>query len=173
MWIEVKPTDSWQGIITALHDAFTHLSSPALHTLDVMLWLGYSRGDPVVSSHSDQEFWDIDMKPVQSTISHDIFDSIQKVNLTLRRTSRYACRLTSDAVITAEAMERRVRSILSPWDKRQVLHVECVENGTGWDWEKGPMSDTIAVQDRHSGTDSGKGRSKSAYPTEVPGRCEV
>ena len=146
LWIEVNPIDSWQGIVTALHEAFAHLSSAAIRTLDVMLWLGYSKGSPIASSHSDQEFWDIDMESIHSTLSQTLFDSLQKVSLTLRRMSRYASRLTSDAVVTAAGMDRRVRSILQPWDKREILSIECVEDGSGWDWERDPMND-ITVQD--------------------------
>lgn len=84
------------------------------------------------------------MEPIHSTISQTLFDSIHKVNLTLRRMSRYTSRLTSDGVVTAAGMERRVRSILQPWDKRGILNVGCVEDGSGWDWERDTMHDVTA-----------------------------
>ncbi|KZT71131.1 hypothetical protein DAEQUDRAFT_755936 [Daedalea quercina L-15889] len=129
LFCDVDPVDSWRAVVVAFHGTFSQLRSTRISTLQVMIWLDHSDPDgPDASPHSDNEFRDVDLRPVQETIARPLFDSLVDVMIMVGRSSP-GVRLTSDLVITAEKMERRIRSILQPWDKREILAVECRRNG--------------------------------------------
>ncbi|KZT70664.1 hypothetical protein DAEQUDRAFT_181900 [Daedalea quercina L-15889] len=122
--IRVDRIDSWQAVIAALHDTISQFRSTCICYLKLSILL-YSEGD-LPSPYSDNEFQDINLRPIQETIARPLFDSLKDVVIKVSAgyTTGYP-RLTSDVVITAEEMKRRIRLILQPWDKRGILEVEC------------------------------------------------
>ncbi|EPT02287.1 hypothetical protein FOMPIDRAFT_1047984 [Fomitopsis schrenkii] len=119
---EANPMDSWQGLVTAFREILYRLSSPAIRTIRVEISMQAPKDSPSVSAHPDSEFWTIDLGVVHDLMKRPLFKALQDVNIHVSL-SYPTTRLTCDAVLTEEAMERRVRLILEPWDKRGILTV--------------------------------------------------
>ncbi|EPT02295.1 hypothetical protein FOMPIDRAFT_1047990 [Fomitopsis schrenkii] len=100
---KANPIDSWQGLVTGLHEMLSRCSSPVMRSLGVFICMVAPEGSPSTSIHPDSEFWTIDLGSIHDIMKQPLFDSLQ------------------DAT---EEMERRLRLILEPWDKRGVLTVD-------------------------------------------------
>ena len=82
----VHAVESWQGIITALQYTVSQLRSALIRTLELQLYLARpERNDPGVSLHSDNEFKDVDLSPIQETITRPLFDSLTTATVAVGR----------------------------------------------------------------------------------------
>ncbi|KZT69284.1 hypothetical protein DAEQUDRAFT_271575 [Daedalea quercina L-15889] len=122
--MRINPMDSWRGIVAALYDTLSQLSSGRMHTFQLELSLIQQSllDGPDTSQHSDSEFVDIDLGPIRQIIARLLFNSLRDARIDVVRLHR-APALTSDASLTADEVERRVRLILQPWDTRGILAV--------------------------------------------------
>ena len=120
----VNPMDSWRGIVTALCDIFSQLSSDQIHTLQIQLSLTRQTplDGPDASQHLDSEFADIDLAPIRQAIARLLFNSLGSVRIDVVRLHG-APALTSDASLMADEIERRIRSVLQSWDTQGILVV--------------------------------------------------
>ncbi|EPS94310.1 hypothetical protein FOMPIDRAFT_1055182 [Fomitopsis schrenkii] len=145
----VNPMDSWRGLVTALHGILSHFSSPVIRTLQLDISMRAPNDSPSTSTHPDSEFWTLDLGSIHDLIKRPLFNSLRSANICMRGFSSDP-RLTCDAVLTAEEMERRVRLILEPWDKRGILTAEGYNE---------PTDEAIRWEPAMDGRDSEKGGS--------------
>ncbi|EPS97125.1 hypothetical protein FOMPIDRAFT_1052674 [Fomitopsis schrenkii] len=108
---------SWQGLVTALYETLSHLSSPVIRTLQVVIEIQESSA----WAQPESEFSVIDLQPMHDLSKLPLFDSLQRAGIDVWHREP---RLTSDAVLTGDEMERRICLILKPWDRRGILKVE-------------------------------------------------
>ncbi|EPS97947.1 hypothetical protein FOMPIDRAFT_89671 [Fomitopsis schrenkii] len=90
-----------------------------------------------------------------------LFDSLQDAN---RRVVEPEARLTCDTVLTGEEVERRVRLILEPWDRRGILTVTGGSEIT--DEELLQKKSTHHPRSENKGSCEGVGASDEAQPSE-------
>ncbi|EPS93763.1 hypothetical protein FOMPIDRAFT_1055704 [Fomitopsis schrenkii] len=121
--VKANPIDSWQGLVSGLHEMLSRCSSPVMRTLQVYIYMLAPGGSPSTSTHPDSEFWTIDLTQIHVIMKQPLFDALQDANIHFGG-RRGDARLTCDTVLTAEEMERRLRLILEPWDKRGILTAE-------------------------------------------------
>ncbi|KAI0727107.1 hypothetical protein C8Q72DRAFT_475761 [Fomitopsis betulina] len=119
--------DSWQGHVTALHHILSSLASHSLHTIQVYVFMCAPEPNPSDSAlaRPDSEFWAVDLGLIQDLLQTPVFASLQHARISI--CNEDGSRLTRDAVLTAEEMERRIRLILEPWSRRGILLARSYE----------------------------------------------
>ncbi|EPS98659.1 hypothetical protein FOMPIDRAFT_91683 [Fomitopsis schrenkii] len=120
--VEPNQMDSWQGLVTGLHELVSRLCSPEIRSLSVKIFIRAPGDHSRILAHPDSEFWTINLISLHDLMKRPLFDSLQDASIHIHPTAAPG-RLTCDAVFMAEDMKRRLCLILEPWDKRGILTV--------------------------------------------------
>lgn len=112
-------------MVTVFYDIFQRLLGTKLCTLQITLRLVPPPTSQTTLPHSETPLEDMDMAFIHDASAQTQFDALQDVTVVLESPSRHkdSAGPTEGACLTEEETERRIRSILQPWDSRGILAV--------------------------------------------------
>ena len=119
-------SNSWQDLVTTLHNIVLHISSHRLQQLRLTFDFRSSNNIPHELPPKDSVLGDIALEPIHNTIKSSYFNSLLDATVrvdTFSLNSSDDKHITRDIALTDDELANQLRLLLQPWDKRGILTI--------------------------------------------------
>lgn len=124
---DLYPDESWPQIVALLHESLSSLSSPALRTIRLNIFVGeeLSKGWNDMYADFGSTIPALNMTALHAVIARPMFDLVRSVIVTVPAASSTSRATPRDK----SSPEHYYRSILAPWAERGILAVKTKYHG--------------------------------------------